>query len=869
MMIMVFRVKQKEKSLFESPQEMYRDYKRKKINGTLDYQSKMIDLYMSSAYQKKDVAFELPTGSGKTLIGLLIGEFRRRKNNEKIVYLCPTKQLVNQVVDKANNLYGIKAIGFTGSKKSYSQQSISSYMRAETIAVTNYSSLFNTNSFFDDADIIIFDDAHSSESYIANNWSLKISRSEHLGLFSSLVESLKDTLEVSQYNRLTNDSANEHDWIDKLPNLKFFNKIKDLSPLIESYVSSNNLRFPWQNIRDHLHACNMFLSKNEILIRPFIPPTLTHKPFANAKQRLYMSATLGESGELERITGVHNIHRLPIVDEWGVHSIGRRFFIFPNASFKEEQSLEILLEIKKLQQRALFLVHDDRTAKYVKEKIEEMTTTEVFLSKDLENSYDDFIKSDDGIAIMANRYDGIDFDGDKCHLLFLSSLPSSTHLQEQFITTRMSSSVLFNERIKTRIVQAIGRCTRSEVDYAAVVIFGTDLENALISPKKLDEFPAELKAELEFGYNQSESRNEISELTELLNFFYQRGEEWDTAEEAIISSRDQFIDEEKRKNENKMFFNLKNSAVFEVLFQYDLWKEDYQSALNQIEKVLMHLNGPELKGYKGYWNYVAGFVTYRLFEAGIESHYQISKEYYNKASKSTNTINWFNKLVDQKEITGKHSLEEGFSDIFERLEERFSKEGVRNPHKFEKEAADIVTLLNSDNGLKFEQGHERLGAFLGYSSGNSDSDTAPDPWWIVNDNFCIVTEDKIYEDNTKSIPSRHIKQAKGHEDWIRDNVETLNKNSNIVTLFISNSTTIENSSKPFTKNIFYIERSQFVSWAVKAIESIRQVRRSFNNKGDLLWRLEAEKILNDYQTTPKHFVELIYKTKLEDLPPQI
>ena len=96
---------------------MYRDYKKRTINGTLDYQSKMIDLYMDKAFNKSDVALELPTGSGKTLIGLLIGEYRRRKNKEKVVYLCPNNQLVNQVVEKANLVYGFKVFGFTGAEQ--------------------------------------------------------------------------------------------------------------------------------------------------------------------------------------------------------------------------------------------------------------------------------------------------------------------------------------------------------------------------------------------------------------------------------------------------------------------------------------------------------------------------------------------------------------------------------------------------------------------------------------------------------------------------------------------------------------------------------------------------------------------------------
>ena len=436
---------------------------------------------------------------------------------------------------------------------------------------------------------------------------MNISRFKHKELFLSLAENLKDVLESTQYNRLVNDNpmATDNNWYDKLPNLKLIEKMEMLIPLIESYVRDTDLKYAWLNIKNNLHACNIYLSNNEILIRPYIPPTLTHEPFANAKQRIYMSATLGESGELERITGVGKIHRLPIVDEWGVKSIGRRFFVFPNASFKPEQSLDILLRIKELQKRALLLVQNDKTVNRVKEAIEERTQSEIFLSKDIEETKKIFTTSDDGIAILANRYDGIDLDGDKCNLLMLLSLPNATHLQEKFMTNRMAASVLFNERIKTKIVQAVGRCTRSDVDYAAVIIFGSELENALISPK-YEQFQPELRAELEFGYDQSEKHEHIDDLLEVLKLFFKRGEEWEEAEEAIINFRDDITENTDSESESENFERLKTSASYEVAFQYALWKEDYEEALYQVEKILTQLNGHMLKGYRGFWNYVAG-----------------------------------------------------------------------------------------------------------------------------------------------------------------------------------------------------------------------------------------------------------------------
>jgi hypothetical protein len=49
-------------------------------------------------------------------------------------------------------------------------------MTAQTIAVTTYSALFNSNPFFNKPQVIILDDAHAAENYIASAWSLSIDR---------------------------------------------------------------------------------------------------------------------------------------------------------------------------------------------------------------------------------------------------------------------------------------------------------------------------------------------------------------------------------------------------------------------------------------------------------------------------------------------------------------------------------------------------------------------------------------------------------------------------------------------------------------------------------------------------------------------
>jgi superfamily II DNA or RNA helicase len=167
---MAFRQAPPAEAVPDSPEKILLTLPRRKIPGVLLHQGQMMQRYVRDALDAPDVALQLPTGSGKTLVGLLIGEWLRRKNPERVVYLCPTRQLVNQVVAQAEGQYGLSVHGFTGAKAGYDPTAKAEYQAGARIAVTTYSALFNTNPFFDSPNIIIVDDAHAAENYISAMW---------------------------------------------------------------------------------------------------------------------------------------------------------------------------------------------------------------------------------------------------------------------------------------------------------------------------------------------------------------------------------------------------------------------------------------------------------------------------------------------------------------------------------------------------------------------------------------------------------------------------------------------------------------------------------------------------------------------------
>lgn len=463
---MAFKTRKSESNSFTTPQEMLQDNKLKSIKGILDYQSQMLDNYLTTlngpTVLSKNVAFELPTGSGKTLVGILIGEFHRRKYNRKCLFLCPTRQLVSQVCEQARGQYGIDAIPFLGRQVEYETMHKSKYMLGQTIGVTTYSSFFAVNSFFRDPDILIFDDVHSSENYIIDNWSLSINRHDYPVLFQQIISLLDGVIGESGLSRLRTDdpySGDNANWNDLLPRPKLVEKIDDLREILRVGVQETNLRYAWSRIADNLIDCQIYISWQSILIRPYIPPTETHDAFKNSLQRIFMSATLGHSGELERLIGCKKVHRLPTVSAWDVKGLGRRLFIFPDLSLKSESHGEVLVKLHQEAKHSVLIVPSDSVANELSTFLaDSISGLNIYKANDLIASKDSYCQSENAMVIMANRFDGVDFPDDTSRMLFIYNLPKITHLQEKFFVEKMAVSLLYAERIKARIVQAVGRC---------------------------------------------------------------------------------------------------------------------------------------------------------------------------------------------------------------------------------------------------------------------------------------------------------------------------------------------------------------------------------------------------------------------------
>ena len=381
----------------------------------------------------------------------MISEWRRKKFSERIVYLCPTKQLVHQTVGQANDVYGLDVRGFVGSHHDFNQADVASYRKGGCIAVATYSAVFNSNPFFDDAHVLVLDDAHTVENYVAKNWSLELSTTDDkqrsvFGLLAKVIGT-----QISRYDLAMLENTVKPDissgWITLLPIDKVLLIQDEVSEILDEHAYDARVHFVWKLLRGHLSSCNFFLAPGQILIRPYVPPTWSSSAFRNPKQRIYLSATLGEGGDLERLTGRRSIKRVKAPAGLEAHGVGRRFFIFPTSALDDSGASELISKLIKATPRAVFLTTSGSRAKVIKEWITEKVGYSVFSSDDIESSKAAFVSTDQAVAVLAGRFDGMDFPKDESRLLLIDDVPSMVNLQEQFIAKQLGATALLRDRV--------------------------------------------------------------------------------------------------------------------------------------------------------------------------------------------------------------------------------------------------------------------------------------------------------------------------------------------------------------------------------------------------------------------------------------
>lgn len=737
------------------------------VGALWSHQADQLRTYASDHRETPDVALELPTGSGKTLVGLLISEWRRRTLAQRVVYACPTKQLARQVLQKANG-QGIPAVLLIGTHWDWDQAELARYTRGDAIAVTTYSAIFNWNSHLADAQTLVFDDAHAAEGFVAEAWALSVGRG--MDQYDQLFDALGDSVEPSFVARMVAPAGPAADAAEVrlIPIGAVARHAEDIDQVLAG-LQDKNASYRFKMLRANLSSCLFYVSRSEFYIRPMIPPTFEHEPFTDPTQRIYLSATLGDAGELERAFGRTDIKRVPVPTAWDRTGSGRRFFVFPelaalptepstaadgmadlddNAADEMGPAAGLVGELLNLATKRLVLTPDDDSAAKIAKALG-VPANHQFTAKDADTGIQPFIDADTGTLLAPNRYDGMDLADNACRMMLMAGLPTASHLQDRFLETKLRASAVLQERIRTRVLQGAGRCTRGPKDWAVVVVTGEDILRFLSRAEIAKSLPVELQAEITFGFEQSQAP--ADDLLYLAESALTQDEIWQEDAEPELAK----LRREATRVPQPNVSELAASTVREVRAWTYAWQQDWESAARTAVDVFENLTAPSLRPYRALWAYL-GSAWSALASTNAASPAALrSAELLRKAHVAAVGTTWLKEVQPLPAATYDSDPvdEEGVDGVITLL-----KGGLSSPTKFERETSIMLAGLNQQKSTKYEQALVRLGELLGAESFKPPGKGRADAAWVWSPLWMTV-EAKSEQKSTGMLSMDYVRQS--------------------------------------------------------------------------------------------------------------
>jgi hypothetical protein len=814
------------------------------------HQADSLRAYQAVPRDAHDIAVELPTGAGKTLIGQLLAEFRRRTIGQRVAYLCPNIQLARQAAEKAKG-YGIQAVLLVGRQTEYDRADFTAFNRANAISISTYHGIFNSNPAIE-AQTLVLDDAHAGEGAVADLWSVTVERDDR-ALYQSLLATVLDSLPEPFAERLQDTSLDPHrrGEVDLVPPRAVAARADVLRDALSEHARDHN-RFAGEMIADRVGRCLVYVSWESILIRPLIPPTSGHEAFAGADHRIYMSATLGSGGELERSFGVPAIHRLPAPPGWDEHGSGRRFFLFPSATQSPDAVDEFVSSAIERAGKALVLAPSGRELDAFQASAVPASVP-LIRSRDAERDIATFAATTKGVVLLANRYDGIDLPDEACRLVVLSGLPAATHLQERFLYETLGAHRVLTERIRTRIVQGAGRCTRNVQDYAAVIVREARLSDFLSRDEFVSALHPELQAEVRFGLDNSEAD---ADPLDLLDSFLTQDEDWIAADADIRS-----LAGDVARAEPELFAELQQAAESEVDCWRAVWRGDLRGAIERAQDAADHLgNSSELASYRTLWLYLAASWAADMAD---ETSDALDREWARTLQEDVRRISgrlrWMPR-VEPRQVIPPADAE--YDSRAERAAEKLRRLGIRG-RGFEQRIADFEAKLNDDRATQFELGLAELGELLGFESVRPTGSAAPDAAWRDDTRLWVIFEAKSEESSDNAVSVSEARQAGSHHDWVRGNVGW-EEPAHSLTALVSYKQQVDPAAATVARDTTIVDPSVIRAIGQRVIAMYRQVRPRARALDDeqLAAALAAE--MNENRLTSEALINDLSRRRVAD-----
>ncbi len=497
-----------------NPNQLFKTLKLKpngQIKNLWDNQSEVLDVYFNKFKDSKKLAIELPTGSGKSIVSLLILEMWRQAG-KRVALLTSSIALGDDMKRRCDDL-GIPNVVISGAKRAENLgeaesrerlKAIKDYKRGYSIGIMNYWAYMLCKDIAL-PDVLVIDDADSFENLLLDQYSVIISKKNDPGVYSDIV---KELLKHRIYQAI--------ETLEALPNsedelLIYFPHSVEMVSKLKKYISSSgqlciskDLYWALDKNKNSLHTYLMFVSGREIVFLPYIIVGAMHERLRDISQIIYTSATLGTVERFHKTMGSFDV--ISILNDKDLKSqigtMGSRI-IFPlndvcTTGKIDEKTLDALYKLITTYKKILIMCNSTFDAEKVINFIHEKGIKASLYQSETDSTR--FASEQDGALVAAGRFIGLDLSSKVCGVAVVTRMPYILSPIDLLVKNILEDIEYSDEKVSHRLVQAFGRCNRNPDDQAIYFMLDNKLAADISGNERIyKHFPKRMKAELDVG----------------------------------------------------------------------------------------------------------------------------------------------------------------------------------------------------------------------------------------------------------------------------------------------------------------------------------------------------------------------------------
>lgn len=498
-------------------------------------QDQVLDQWFARRAQARDVVVKMNTGGGKTLVGLLIARSCLNEGAGPVAYLVPDHYLASQVRAEADTL-GIET---TDEPRSFG------YTSGRAVLVAVFQRLFNGQSIFGVAGTagkpasvqvgtVIVDDAHACLNKAEEAFRLNVPRED--GAYDRVLALFADDLAAQSPAGLMDLQARRASGIQQIPYWAWADRQTEVLAALHPLSDTVPYKFAWPLLVDVLPICRAVITSDALEVAPPCLPVSQLLGFANARRRVYLTATLADDGVLVTdFDADAGAVESPVVPA-SAGDIGDRLILVPQQTHPGADPDEVRDLVLGLAagRNVIVIVPSGPRA--------DLWRPHAALVLDRTNLADgvERLRAEPrlGLVVLVNRYDGVDLPGDACHVLVIDGLPEALDGVERLDQAQLSGSAALVARQVQRLEQGMGRAVRSNEDHCVVVLLGARLAERLHGPGARDAFSPATRAQLDLSEAIAEDLRGIplSGLRDIIDQCLGRDAGWVAASRSVLAT---------------------------------------------------------------------------------------------------------------------------------------------------------------------------------------------------------------------------------------------------------------------------------------------------------------------------------------------